>query len=87
MVVELELREWEEVEPVVLPFINEESEELFQFLVDTFRLSVGLRVISGGGTHPYSEEAVEFTGELRHKLRTAIGDNIAREAMELPDIV
>jgi len=37
----------EECVPVVLSFFDEEPQVLFQFLVDLFRLSVGLRMVSG----------------------------------------
>jgi len=33
--------------PVVLPFSDEDPQVLFQFLVDPFRLSVGLQVVGG----------------------------------------
>jgi len=42
-----ELCQGEECIPVVLSFSDEELQVLFQFLVDRFRLTVGLRVISG----------------------------------------
>jgi len=42
-----ELRQGEECVPVVLPFSDEDPQVLFQFLVDPFRLSVGLWVVSG----------------------------------------
>jgi hypothetical protein len=34
--------------PVILPFSDEDLEELFQFLVDTLRLSISLWVVGGG---------------------------------------
>ena len=43
-----ELRECEKFVPIVLPFIDKESEELFEFLIDSFCLSVGLWVVGGG---------------------------------------
>jgi len=42
-----ELRQGEECVPVVLPFSDEDPQVLFQFLVDPFRLSVGLQVVGG----------------------------------------
>jgi len=42
-----ELCQGEECVPVVLSFSDEDLQVLFQFLVDPFRLSVGLRVVSG----------------------------------------
>jgi len=42
-----ELCQGEECIPVVLSFSDEDLQVLFQFLVDRFHLTVGLRVISG----------------------------------------
>ena len=49
MIVRGELRQREEVFPIVLHFIDEGPQELFHLLVDPFRLSVGLGVVSCGG--------------------------------------
>jgi hypothetical protein len=48
MIVILELRHWQELVPVILPFIDENPEVLFQFLVNPFCLSICLRVIGSG---------------------------------------
>ena len=45
VVIVLELRQREEVIPVILSLINEELEKLFQFLVNPFCLSVSLRMV------------------------------------------
>jgi len=42
-----ELHQGEECVPVVLSFSDEDPQVLFQFLVDPFRLSIGLQVVSG----------------------------------------
>jgi len=47
-----ELRQGEECVPVILSFSNEELQVLFQFLVDPFRLSVGLQMV-GSGCHSF----------------------------------
>ena len=49
LVVVLEFRERQEPHPIVLSLVGEESEILFQFLVDPFRLSISLWVVGGGG--------------------------------------
>ena len=49
MIVVLKFRVGEEVIPIVLPLVDEETEELFQFLVDPLRLSVTSGVVCGGG--------------------------------------
>ena len=48
VVVVLEFRERNQVRPVILPLVDEESEVLFQFLIYLFRLSVTLWVIGCG---------------------------------------
>jgi len=42
-----ELCQGEECVPVILSFSDEDPQVLFQFLVDPFRLSASLRVVSG----------------------------------------
>jgi hypothetical protein len=49
VVIVLEFCKWEKFRPIVLPFAHKNPEVLFKFLVDMFRLSVGLRVVSCGG--------------------------------------
>jgi hypothetical protein len=51
VIVVLELRNRKETVPVVLPLINKETEELFQFLVNPFRLAICLWMVSCGGAH------------------------------------
>jgi hypothetical protein len=44
----LELGEWKEISPVVLPLVDEEPEVLFQLLVHSLRLAISLRMVSRG---------------------------------------
>jgi len=55
LVVVLEFRERQKPHPIILSFVGEESEILFQFLVDPFRLSISLWVVGGGGCQFNSE--------------------------------
>ena len=55
LVVVLELRGWQEPHPIILSLVGEESEILFQFLVDPFCLSISLWVVGGGGCQINSE--------------------------------
>jgi len=48
LVVVLEFHEWQEPHPIILSLVGEESEILFQFLVDPFRLSITLQVVGSG---------------------------------------
>jgi len=51
----LEFRERQEPHPIILSLVGEESEILFQFLVDPFCLSISLWVVGGGGCQLNSE--------------------------------
>jgi hypothetical protein len=44
------------------------------FLIGSFGLTVGLRVISGGKTDIIMEDSSEFSGESRSELWAPIGD-------------
>ena len=48
MVVVLELRQGEQLCPVILSFIDKQPQVLFQFLVDLLHLSICLGVIGSG---------------------------------------
>jgi len=49
LVVVLEFRKRQEPHPIILSLVGEESEILFQFLVDLFLLSISLWVVGCGG--------------------------------------
>jgi hypothetical protein len=72
MVIVLEFCHGQEVCPVVLPLVYEESDVLFQLLVNTFRLAIRLRVISGRESRFDINEPIEFFGELCRELGTSI---------------
>lgn len=46
------------------PGDSEETEVLFQYLVHPFRLSIGLRVVSGGGSGIEVQELQDFMPEV-----------------------
>jgi len=71
----------EECVPVVLSFSNEEPQVLFQFLVDPFRLFVGLRMVSGRRRSFDSQQSVQFLHEGSDELWSAVRDDLPREAM------
>ena len=75
MVVVLEFRERKEVFPVVLSLVDEQPEVLFQLLVDTFRLSVTLRVVGRSGCYLDSEYTVQLSSEFRYELWTSVGND------------
>jgi len=84
LVVVLEFCEFQEPDPVTLSLVGEESEILFQFLVDLFCLSVSLRVVGCGGCQLNSKQLVEFLAEFCDKLETSVQNDLLRETMVFP---
>ena len=78
MIVVLEFHERKEVIPVILSLVDEETEKLLQFLVDSFRLSISLRMIRSGGSHLYSKESVKFLHKLHYKLGALVRHHFLR---------
>ena len=72
MVVVLKLSHGEQVVPVILPFVHENLKELVKLLVDTFCLSIRLRVPGRRGHRLDSEESVQLTSETQDKLWPAV---------------
>jgi len=72
LVVVLEFCKWQEPHPIILFLVGEESEILFQFLVDPFRLSISMRVVGCGSCQLNSKQLVEFPGEFHYELGTSI---------------
>src|SRR5882762_1554757 len=77
----------EVVSPVILMNRAVSMKILFQFLVNTFGLTISLGVISCAHGLLDIEEFAEFSGEGGGELRATIGDKILREAEALPDII
>ena len=69
-----------------MPLVYEESDKLFQLLVDTFGLAICLWVVGGRGCQPYADEAIKFAGEVRYKLRAAVRNHNVRGAVVFPDL-
>ena len=60
MIVILELHQWKQFIPVVLPLVDKEAEILFQLLVDLLYLSVTLQMVGCSGSQLYAKEVVEL---------------------------
>src|SRR6266481_2137587 len=73
--------------PVILSLIYEELKELFDFLVDTFSLSICLWVVGRRCCDFDPKELTESPHEVQDKLGSSITNDFLREAMEFPDIV
>src|SRR3979490_3034898 len=84
MIIVLEFAESEELLPIVLPLVHEESKELLQLLVNPFGLAICLWVICGRGCQLYTDEAIELAGEVSYKLRATVRDYDAWGTMVLP---
>ena len=61
VVVVLELCQWKQFIPVVLPLIDKEAEILLQLLVDLLHLSITLWMVGHSGSQLYAEKAVELS--------------------------
>ena len=57
------------------------------FLIDTFRLSIELRMVSGGEGEVVIQEFSKFSGKGRCKLGTTIIDNLVVESTVKKDFV
>jgi hypothetical protein len=75
-----------ELIPVVMFVARGNTDELFELLVDTFSLTVGLQMVSGGGSGFNTDEAPQFTSELGNELRTTIGNVLPGGSVVPPDI-
>jgi len=73
--------------PVVLALIYEESQELFDFLIDPLCLTIGLRVVSSGCCNPDLQQLAEAACEVRHELGPSVTNDFLREPMEFPNMV
>ena len=86
MIVVLELSQWKQFVPVILPLIDKEAEIFFQLLVDPLCLSVTLQMVGRSGSQLYAQEAVELSCQLRYELRTSVRNNLFQKSVQLPDV-
>jgi hypothetical protein len=86
MVVVGELGCWQELIPVILFIAREDTDELFELLVDSFSLAVGLWMVSGGGSGFNTDEVPQFVGELGDELQSTIGNLLLGGSVVPPDI-
>ncbi|KNZ74854.1 hypothetical protein J132_05852 [Termitomyces sp. J132] len=86
MVIILEFSIGEEFVPVILALVVKEAEILFQLLVYTLHLAIGLWMVGSSCVELYSKQLVELAGELHYELWFPIQDIGIGEAVELPDI-
>jgi hypothetical protein len=77
---------WQELIPVVLFVAHEDTDELFELLVDAFGLTVSLQMVSGGGGGFDTDEAPQFMSELGDELWTTIGDVLLGGSVVPPDV-
>ena len=82
----LELCQWKQFIPVVLPLIDKETKILFQLLVDPFHLSITLQMVGHSVSQLYAKEMVELSRQLHYELRTSVGNNLFQKSMQLPDV-
>ncbi len=71
-VVVRKLHEWEPIGQVILSIVNEDPEIFLDLLVNSFGLTVCLRMESGRCVGHDVEESIEFLHELGDKLRASV---------------
>jgi hypothetical protein len=72
MVVVCKLTERQQSIPVILLFAHENSDILFELLVNVIGLAIRLWVICSGCRNLDSEESIQFVHKLGHKLWSVI---------------
>ncbi|KAF8238794.1 hypothetical protein L208DRAFT_1240876, partial [Tricholoma matsutake] len=73
MIVVSELSQGKEIVPIILAFIDEDTDVLLQLLVDSFGLAISLWVISGRSEEFDTQKSVQLTSELCYQLRATVG--------------
>ena len=87
MVVVLELCQGQQVGPVILPLVGEQSEILLQLLVNPFCLSVSLWMVGRSGCNLDSEHQVNLSGEFHNELWSTVRYYLLRYSMMPPDLL
>jgi hypothetical protein len=72
----------EKVMPIVLLIVDEATKVLLKDLVDSFCLSISLRVEGRRQFDVHLEQLKEALPELRNKLRTSVTDYVLWHSME-----
>jgi hypothetical protein len=71
--------------PVVLEVVDIGTEVLFHHCIESFGLSIGLRVKGGAEANVNFQADAEVAPEAGNELWSSIGDDSFREAVEAPD--
>ena len=87
VVVVLALRQGQQVGPVILPLVGEQSEILLQLLVNLFCLSVSLQMVGCSGCNLDSDHPVKLSGEFRNELRSMVRHYLLRYSVMPPDLL
>jgi hypothetical protein len=76
----------QELIPVVLFVAREDTDKLFELLVDVFGLAVGLRMVSGGCSRLNTDEAPQLASELSNELWTMVGNVLSGGSVVPPNV-
>ena len=82
-----EFCEWNQVYPIVLMVVAEDSQELFNLLVHPLRFPICLWVISRAKHRSDSQLFPEFMGELGHELRAPVRYYFGQKTMSVEYII
>jgi hypothetical protein len=72
--------------PVVVSSVGKKPEVTFDFLVGSFCLAIGLRVVRGGERVGNTKFGIEGLHQACRKLRASIGDNLGGDAVKSKDL-
>ncbi len=67
--------------------VAEHPEVRLEFLVDPLGLTVGLRMVGGGGRGLDPEKAIELLHEFRDEYGPPVVKPLERESVQLPDML
>ncbi len=87
LIVVREFCERQPVGPIILSIVNEDSEILFDLLVNSFSLAIRLGMPGGRCVWRDVEQSVEFLHELGDELRASVGDDDLWHSMLRVDVI
>src|SRR5258705_11217624 len=82
-----EFREGEEFSPIILMHRGVGAEVLFEFLVNTFGLTVRLRMVGGGQGLINPQRGTKRSGEFGGELSPTVGDEFTWETKAFPHMI
>jgi len=73
--------------PICLSFVDEDTKVLFDFLIDTFGLAIGLRVICGREVRLDTCHGIEVSHELGSELGASVANCLSWKTEFRPHMI